>query len=197
MAERATIQAVPRTVLGKKVKLLRRAGVLPGNVYGKGLQSAAIQMDGREFTRIVRAAGARSMFELKVEGEASPRFVVLRGLTRVGGTGDPMHVDFYQVDLARPIHANVALRVVGEAPAVIDLAGSLLQSLEHVSVSCLPLNLPEYLEVDAGLLNSFDVHLSVSDIKAPEGVQILTDPAIVVASVSPPRIQVVEEEEAE
>jgi large subunit ribosomal protein L25 len=198
MADRAVIQAVPRTVLGKQVKQLRRQGRLPGNVYGKGLESRAIDIDSREFSRNIKATGVRSMFELKIEGESKARYVILRGLSRVGGTGEPQHVDFFQVDPNRPIHANVPVRLVGDAPAVRDLAGTLLASLELIAVRCLPLAIPDTIELDVTPLKSFDVSLTVGDITAPEGVEILTDPHIVVATVTPPRLRVEEgEEEAE
>ena len=139
MAERAVIQASPRTVLGKKVKQLRRAGVLPANVYGRAIPSLALEIDAREFSRNIKATGLRSMFELNIAGEPAPRYVIIRGMTRKGGTGEPIHLDFFQVDPNRPIVANVPIHLVGESPAVRDLAGTLLHSLDIVSVRCLPL----------------------------------------------------------
>jgi large subunit ribosomal protein L25 len=198
MAERATIQAAPRSVLGKQVKQLRRQGILPANVYGKGVPSLAIQIDAREFTRNIKASGLRSMFELAITGENGSRHVIMRGMTRAGGTGEPIHVDFFQVDPNRPILASVPLRVVGESPAVRDLAGTVVLSMEHVAVKCLPLAIPESIEVDGTLLKSFDVTLTIGDLFIPEGVEVLVDPAVVVASVAPPRLRldVAAEEEA-
>lgn len=189
MAERAILVASPRTVLGKKVKRLRREGILPANVYGNGIESLAIQLDGRTFLKSVRAAGIRSMFELRVEGEPDPRHVILRGLTRKGGTGDPTHVDFYQVDLRRPIQTTASITLVGEPPAVRDLAGTLLQSLETVAIRCLPLSIPETLTVDVSVLKNFDVSVTVGDLDVAEGVEVLTDPSITIATVAPPRIR--------
>lgn len=197
MADRAVIQAAPRTVLGKQVKQLRKLGRLPANVYGKGLESKAIEIDSREFSRNIKASGVRSMFELKIEGEPQARYVIMRGLSRVGGTGDPQHVDFFQVDPRRPIVANVPIRLVGEAPAVRDLAGTLLHSLELVSVRCLPLAIPDTLELDTAPLKGFDVSLTVGDLVAPDGVEILSDPGLVVATVTPPRLRIEAEEQAE
>lgn len=188
MAERAVIQASPRTVLGKKVKQLRRTGVLPANVYGRAIPSQALEIDAREFSRNMKATGLRSMFELNIAGEASPRYVIIRGMTRKGGTGEPIHLDFFQVDPSRPIVANVPIHLVGESPAVRDLAGTLLHSLDIVSVRCLPLAIPANLEADVTSLKSFDMTLSVADIVPPDGVEILTDPGIVIATVNPPRI---------
>lgn len=189
MAERAVIQAAPRTVLGKKVKQLRRKGILPANVYGRSLPSQALELEAREFARNVKATGLRSMFELNIAGEAAPRYVIIRGLTRQGGTGDFSHVDFFQVDPNRPITANVPIHLVGESPAVRDLAGTLLPSLDLVSVRCLPLDIPDAIEVDIAALKSFEVSLTVGDVKAPSGVEILTDPAVIVATVNAPRIR--------
>lgn len=189
MAERVTIKAAPRAVLGKKVQQLRRQGRLPGNVYGRGLQSRAIDIDAREFARTIKTAGLRAMIELTIDDEKDPRYVILRGMARSGGTGDPIHIDFFQVDPSVPIHANVPIRLVGEAPAVRDLAGTLLPSLEVVAVRCLPLAIPDSLPVDVSGLISFDLTLTVGDIVPVEGVEILTDPTIVVATVNAPRIR--------
>lgn len=189
MAERVTIKAAPRTVLGKQVRQLRRQGRLPGNVYGRGLESQAVDVDAREFSRTIKTAGLRAMIELNVDGEKAPRYVILRRIERFGGTGDPIHVDFFQVDPNKPIQANVPLRFVGEAPAVRDLAGTLLPSLDVVAVRCLPLAIPDTIAVDISPLKGFDISLSVGDIEAPEGVEILTDPSIVIATVNPPRIR--------
>lgn len=194
MADRATISATPRSVLGKKVKQLRRQGILPANVYGRGLESAAVQIDSREFGNTIKTSGVRTMFELAVEGEGAPRYVVIRGLTRKGGTGDPIHVDFFQVDLNRPITTSVAVRVEGVAPAVRDLAGTLVHSLDLVLIRCTPLNIPEALVADVSVLTSFDVTLTVGDLTAPEGVEILTDPSVAVAIVAAPRLRLEEDE---
>jgi large subunit ribosomal protein L25 len=194
MAERATIHAQPRTVLGKKVSRLRKEGILPANIFGRGLDSTAVQVDARDFVRTVRTAGVRSMFELQVAGEAAPRYVVIRSLARHGGTGGFIHADFYQVDLQRPIQTNVGLAFVGEAPAVRDLAGTLLTMIDFVSVRCLPLDIPESISVNLARLTGFDVTLTVGDLDAPAGVEILTDVSVPVATVTPPRLRLRDEE---
>lgn len=190
MADRPALNAAPRGVLGKKVRRLRREGLLPANVYGRGIPSLAVQLNNHDFVRTVKHSGARGMFELTVEGEAKPRYVLLRGLTRQGGMGDPVHADFYQVDLEAPVETHVHVRLTGVAPAVRDLAGTLLLGVEMVTVRCLPLQIPEAIEADATLLKGFDTTIVVGDLRAPAGVTILTDASVVVASVAPPRIQV-------
>ena len=195
MAERVLVQAAPRTVLGKKVARLRRDGLLPANVYGRGIPSKALELDAREFSRTIKHSGLRAMMELSIDGETTPRYVILRGMTRKGGTGDPTHIDFFQVDPNKPIHANVPLRLVGEAPAVRDLAGVMNTAVDMVAVLCKPLDIPDGIDVDVSGLVSFDVSVTVGDLEAPEGVEILTDPSVVVATVNAPRLRMLEEDE--
>jgi large subunit ribosomal protein L25 len=110
-------------------------------------------------------------------------------MTRQGGMGEPIHIDFLQVDPNKPITANVPLHMVGESPAVRDLAGTLVQSLDIVSVRCLPLAIPDSIPVDVTGIKDFDTSVTVADAQIPEGVELLTDPASVVASVVPPRLR--------
>ncbi len=195
MPDRVTLSAMNRTVLGKKVRRLRREGVLPANVYGRGVDSTAIQLDGRDFRRAIRQAGIRSMFELAIEGEPQARHVLVRGLDREGGTGDPIHVDFYQVDLNNPIQTTIAIRLTGVAPAVTDLGGTLLQNLETVAIRCLPLDIPEAIELDVSSLESFELSLNVGDLNVPAGVEVLAASDIGVATVDAPRLLIEGEEE--
>ncbi len=195
MPDRVTLSATNRTVLGKKVRRLRREGVLPANVYGRGVDSTAIQLDGRDFRRAIRQAGIRSMFELAIEGEPQARHVLVRGLDREGGTGDPIHVDFYQVDLNNPIQTTIAIRLIGVAPAVTDLGGTLLQNLETVAIRCLPLDIPEAIELDVSSLESFELSLNVGDLNVPAGVEVLVASDIGVATVDAPRLLIEGEEE--
>jgi len=197
MPDRLTLSASNRTVLGKKVKRLRREGVLPANVYGRGVDSTAIQLDGRDFRRAIREAGIRSMFELAIEGEPEARHVLVRGLDREGGTGDPIHVDFYQVDLNRPIQTTTNVRLVGIPPAVTDLGGTLLQNLETIAIRCLPLDIPEAIELDVSSLVSFEMSLNVGDLAVPEGVEVLAASDIGVATVDAPRLTIEGEEEGD
>lgn len=195
MPDRLTLSATNRTVLGKRVKHLRREGILPANVYGRGVDSTAIQLDGRDFRRVIRQAGIRSMFELAIDGEKESRHVLVRGLDREGGTGDPIHVDFYQVDLNTPIQTTAIIRLVGTAPAVTDLGGTLLQNLESIAIRCLPLDIPEAIELDISSLESFELSLSVGDLEVPEGVEVLVASDVGVATVDAPRLTIEGEEE--
>jgi large subunit ribosomal protein L25 len=196
MPERVTIPVSPRTVVGKGVSRLRRNGVLPANVFGRGIESLAIELDAHGFGRTLKSHGVIGLFDLDVEGESQSRPVVIRAISRRGGTGEPVHVDFYQVDPNRPIQSTAQIRLTGEAPAVRDLAGTLLVTMETVAIRCKPLAIPDALEASLLKLTAFDVSLNVGDITVPDGVEILTDPSVVIATVAAPRIRTEDEEEA-
>lgn len=197
MASRVEITAEPRTVLGKKVKRLRAGGYLPANVYGRGVESKPIQLEYREFMRVLKAHGVRQMFDLKVDGESEPRFVLIRAIDRRGGTGDLIHADFYQVALDREITTRVVIELTGESEAVRDHGGTLIQNVEYVTVRCLPTNIPDAFTADLSVLETFDAAIHVSDLQAPPGVSIEDDPSNLVATVAPPRILTAAEEEEE
>ncbi len=197
MQTRTALSAAPRTILGKRVKLLRAEGILPGNVYGRGFESVAIQVTSRDFVRSVRAAGIRSMFELNIEGENEPRLVLIRGLSRHLGMGDPIHVDFFQVDLERRLQTSVPIQLIGRSVAVTDLGGTLLHGVESLLVRCLPLDIPEAIEIDISILGDFESSVTVGDLDLPESVEILLDASVMVATVNAPRLAADGAEEGE
>ncbi len=186
-----TLSATPRTVLGKQVKKLRREGQLPANVYGKGLPSVAIQLDSKAFKDIFSEVGETGLIDLKVDGKSHP--VLVKNLQMNYQSQTPLHVDFYQVNLKEKVKAMVPLVLVGEAKAVTENIGTLLQTLNEVEVEALPAELPENIEVNIENLAAVDDQISISDLKAPEGVTILTDEGQVVAKIA----EIVVEEEPE
>lgn len=188
MQTRTALTAAPRTILGKRVKLLRAEGILPGNIYGRGFESVAIQVQSQEFVRTVRAAGIRSMFELTVDGEKEPRLVLIRGLDRHLGMGEPIHVDFFQVDLERRLQTSVRILLVGQSAAVTDLGGTLLHGVESLLVRCLPLDIPEMIEVDISILQDFESSVTVGDLDLPGNVEVQLDDSVMVATVNAPRL---------
>ncbi len=189
------LAARPREVLGKNVKRLRRAGVLPGNICGRGLPSLAVETPTVDLLKVLRAAGRTSMIRLQVEGEAEPRTVFLRELQRDPVSGGPLHVEFHQVSLTEKMRAEVPVMLVGVSPAVDTLGGVLVQQTDRVTVEALPADIPHSFEVDVTLLTELEASFHVRELAVPPAVAILTDPDAVLARVSPPRLAVAEEEE--
>jgi large subunit ribosomal protein L25 len=183
-------------VTGKKVAALRRSGVLPGNVYGKGLDSVSIQIRTDEMDKTLKAATANEVIDLKIDGETDTRPVVIQKVQRHPITSSPLHAEFYQVSLTDKMRADVPLVVIGQSEAVVTYNGVLMNALTSLQVEALPLDLPSSIEVDITPLIELEQSLHVSDLPIPANVTVLTDPEIMVVKVSTPRVSVEEEDEA-
>ncbi len=195
MPERYAV--TPRSVLGKRSKRLRQEGVLPGNIYGRGLDSVAVQLPRREAESLLSAHGLNSLLELSVEGEKGQRPVIVRQVQRHPLSREILHLDFYQVDLARSIQANVPVTLIGEAPAVHTYQGILITGLDHVLVEALPAEIPSHLELSVDFLEELDAQLTVADLAVEDGVRIMTDPEVMLARIARPRVVAEDEEEDE
>ena len=190
-----TYAAEPRTVLGKGVGKLRRAGVLPANVYGRGLASVAVQLPTRDARALLTEHGTNTLVQLQVAGERASRPVVVRHVQRHPVSHELQHLDFYQVNLTQTMQAEVPVVIVGEAPAVQRYQGVVLHGADTVLVEALPENLPQHLEVSIDELRELDAQVTVADVQFPAGVTPISPPDLMLARVARPRV-VAEDAEA-
>lgn len=190
-----TIEVQPREVTGKRVSRLRRQGVLPANVYGRHLQSVAVQLPTTQAADVLKVHGLNNLLSLRVAGEAESRPVVVRRVQRHPASRELQHVDFYQVDLTRTIQAAVPVHIVGEAPAVQLHGGVLLQGADSVMIEALPAAVPGHLEVSVDGLDELDATVTLADIELPEGVRLLSAGDTMLARIARPRLVAEEEEE--
>ena len=190
--ESLSLQAEPRSVTGKKVKGLRRLGLTPIHVYGRGIEPTALQADAVTLRKIVAQAG--SNIPVTVEEEGSSRFAFIREVQRHPLTEDILHVDFLQVPLTEIIRSEVPVYLVGEAPAVRLMDGVLNQALQSLQVESFPLDVPQFVEVDISPLEDFERSIHVSDISLGDKVTVLNDPEELVARVNAPSVAVKEAE---
>ncbi len=192
-----TYAVEPRTTLGKRVARLRRRGVLPANIFGRGLESVAVQIEERSVRELLQAHGLNTLISLQIAGEGSPRPVVVRDVGRHPVTRVPLHLDFYQVDLQRTITGSVPVHVTGESPAVRDLGGLLLVGADSVQIEALPADMPNFVEVSMEGLADLDDEITVRDLELPGTITILSDPDQMLARITRPRGLSAEEEAAE
>ena len=197
------LRAQTRTIKGKKVGALRRQGLIPANIYGRGLESLPVQIDIRAFRDALAEAGHSTVVDVHVfgaggmeDGKSHP--VLIEKVSTHPATGKVQHVDLRQVDLNRPVKASVALVLVGESLAVKNEGGVLMHSLDNLDVEALPRALPHEIEVDISVLTELDQSITVADLRLPAGVTVDTDPSTVIAQVIASKLeQEVAAEEAE
>jgi large subunit ribosomal protein L25 len=187
----------PRSELGKAVRKLRRAGQTPANIFGHRVESRAVQAETPDLLQLLRASTRNAIINLRVEGEGSPRTVVVRDVQRDPVTGRILHVDFYQVSMTEKMRAEVPVVLVGTSDAVATYGGVLLQTLERIAVEALPAEIPAQFEADVSVLTELEQSIHVRDLKIDETrITVHTDPDVVVARVAAPRLAAAEEEEA-
>ncbi len=187
-----SLTAQPRTEFGNgPARRLRQQGLVPGVVYQSGGPSLALSLSDRELRRALHE-GRTGVIDLVI-GDAPARPVLLKDCQLHPLHLDVVHVDFQEVDLTQTIEAPVQIVLVGTAIGVRD-GGVLDQPLREVVVSALPDSLPDHIEIDVSELNVGD-SVTVGELSAPEGVEIVTDAETVVASVVAPSEVIIEEEE--
>jgi large subunit ribosomal protein L25 len=184
--EKVKLVVEKRKVTGKKVKILRRDGLLPANIYGKKIKSLAVQLAVKDFLPVFKEAGETGLVELKIVGEEKTRPVLIHNVQFHSVNDDPLHADFYQVDLKEKVTTKVPVELIGEAPAVKEKIGILIQPLNEVEVEALPSDLPEKIEVNISDLKAVDDIVSIDKVKVMAGVKILTDQKEILAKIEPP-----------
>ena len=171
-----------REVFGKKLKALRKQGILPANIYGKDVPSVAVQLPLKEFIDLYKTVGETGLLELHVGSETKPALIHSVQLDYVKNI--PVHADFYQVNLKEKVTTMVPVSLVGEPEAVKENVGTLLHMVSEVEVEALPTDLPEKFEVDITHLAAVDDQITVADLPKAQGVEILTEPSNIVAKIA-------------
>lgn len=189
MSESTSLTVFPRDVIGKASHRLAKANQIPAVLYGMGRDAMPIALDRHAFELFMsHHATGSTLVEIVIEGEKKPVNAMIRELQTHALKGTITHVDLMAVSLDKPVHAVVALHLVND-PAGVRAGGVLTIDMHQVNVEAKPAELPEVIEHDVSALNVGD-SLHVSDLVAPQGVTILDDADLVVASVTPPTVEV-------
>ena len=199
-AERITLevkQRGPDETGSSSVRRLRKQGLVPGVLYGKG-HSRAIVVGERELRGVLTgSSGLHAILDVVIEGQTTPHHAVLKEYQQHPLRGVITHVDFHEVRLDQPIHAVVAVSLVGESPGVKQ-GGVLQQVTRELNIQALPGAIPEHVDAD---LSGLEVGgaLRLEDLPPYEGITFLDDPheTVLVSCTLPRGISELEEEEAE
>ncbi len=181
-----TLKVTKRKVVGRKVKALRRDGLLPANIYGKKIKSEAIQTSLADFEKTFKEVGETGIVELILAGKKRP--VLIHNIQRDPVSDSVIHVDFLQVNLKEKVTAQVAIELVGEAPAEKEGGGTTVQHLDEIEVEALPKDLPEKFKLDLTQLKEINAVIKVGDLKVDDSkIKINNDKDQIIVKVDPPR----------
>jgi large subunit ribosomal protein L25 len=194
--EQVPLIAQKRTVLGRKVKKLRKEGLLPAHVFGHKVKTIHIQVNNSDFNKVFEKVGETGLIDLSIDKDKRP--VMVRNVQLNPVTDDALHVDFYQVNLSEKVKVNVPLEIVGQSPAVEKKTGLLLTPVSEVEIEALPTDIPEKIEVDISNLLNIGDEIKIKDLKLDRTkIELLSDEELVVAQIGELVTKEMEETEAE
>ena len=179
--EEIIIKAEKRTVKGKQVSQLRRAGILPGVIYGHKVETQAIQMDRHTVSLQMANITPTTLVTIDVAGDKVKTFV--RDRQRDVLHGNLTHLDFLAVSMTEKLRAAVELELTGEAPVLENPIYLLNHSLNEIEIECFPQDMPERVLVDVSGIKTPEDTITIADLNLGENVTILTDHAEVIVSV--------------
>lgn len=187
--DQVTLRAAERTSSGsRESRRLRRAGRVPANIYGRGMEATAVTVDRKElYSALHTEAGLNALINVDVEGNGE-LLTVAREIQRHPVRGDISHLDFIRVVLDEAIVADVALEPLGIPVGVYQDGGFVETIATTVSISALPLAIPTSIEYNIEHLHIGD-GLKVSDLPVLDGVEYLDDPDRPIVAVLAPRVE--------
>jgi large subunit ribosomal protein L25 len=192
MSDFIQLATSPREQVGKTSRKLDQEGLIPAVIYGYGVDATPISVDRHDFELLMHREVLSSAV-LKVQLDGDEQNVIVKDVQYHPVSDRILHVDFLSVDLAKKIHTTTHVEVVGFAPGTEE-GGTVTQSLQEIEIKALPTNIPESIQANVDGMGIGDA-LHVSDLEAPEDVEILTDPEWVVVSVTLPQQELPEEGE--
>ncbi len=179
------ITAQTRQSVGKRAKDELKKMRIPAAMYGKGVAAQTLSLPKADFVKLYAAAGFSSLVDVTVEGQ-SPVKAVIKEIQLHPLTNEINHVDFHQVRMDEKMTVRIPLVFTGESAAVKNAGGTLVKSMDEVEISCLPADLPHEIEVDLSPLATFEDAITVSSLKLPKGVEVLSDMEATIATVARP-----------
>lgn len=200
--DKTALRAQERTILGKKVKILRKDGIIPGHVYGNKADGEAVSVVLKDFMKIYQQAGETGLVDLKI-GDDRSKPVLIRGVQFDPISSEILNIDFYQVNLKEKVRVPVPIVLTGEEPESVKLGEHvILQNLNEVEVEALPTDLIEKIEVNIEVLKQVDDAITVDQLNYDrETLTVLADGEEVVVKLAPAVTEemkaLLEEQEAE
>ncbi len=188
MADIQLNATVREKVSSAKLARARKAGKIPAIMYGNKVAPQMIWVDFLTFAKVHAIAGESSIITLALE-KGKKANVIIQDLAHDAMTNRIAHIDFFEVSMDQELEARIPLAFVNESPAVREMGGILVKTLEEVEVTCLPKDLPHSLSIDLSTLIDFSTHIQVKDLVLPKGVQVLTDELTTIVLVEAPRTE--------
>ena len=170
-----------REIPTKEINLEREKGNVPAELYGDKQKNQHLNVDLKAFTKVFKEAGKSALIDLLFDDNKAVK-VIISNVQFHPLTDKAIHADFYIVDMNKEIHTKIPLIFFGESRAVKELAGTMIQPLDSLEISCMPADLIHEIKVDISSVNSFGDVIQVKDLDIPESITVKADLESVVAT---------------
>ncbi len=181
---RSDLAAQSRVTRGKGgARKVRATGMIPGVMYGLGRETSHVSVNSHDLSELLRH-GERQIIRLQMKDSDGETLTMVKEVERDPISENIIHVDFLRIDLDKPLHTEVSIHVVGDAPGV-KAGGVIEHILRDVEIEARPTDIPDFITIDVSALD-VGQSLHVSDMVAPPNVKILTDPHRPVVTVITP-----------
>lgn len=185
--QQVRLEAQKREAAGKgTARGMRRAGHIPGILYGRKDEVIPIRIDARGFRDFLHNYGENAFINLEIADHGTEN-VMVKEIQRDPVSNQLLHTDLLRISMDEPITSASSIILVGSAPGIQE-GGILEFPHRQLTLYCLPTLLPDEIEVDISELN-IDDRISVADISLPEEIEILDDPNTRIVAIVPPRVE--------
>ena len=184
----AQLSASPRTTVGKgAARTLRSAGQIPAVIYGHAREPLSLALPAREVEKLLERVSAEStVIELTLASGVAR--TLIREIQRHPFKKQILHIDFQELVAGEKVSVNVPIVLLGTPDGVRISGGILSQVMSELAIRVDPVNIPRRVEADVThVVIGHSLH--VSDLKVPEGVEILDEPEATIAVVSAPKVE--------
>lgn len=179
--QKLNLEVTKRDLFGKKLKKMRKEGLIPGNIFGPQFKSQSVSFATKDFNKIFKVAKETGIVYLRLGKDELP--VLIKNVQKHPVSGYVLHVDLRKIDLKQKIETQVPIEAVGESPAVIQKGGVLLTHMNEVLVEALPENIPHEIKIDVSSLLEVGQEIKIAGLPKSATFQIKEDPEKVIVSV--------------
>lgn len=180
--EKTVLEVITRTVFGKKLKQLRKEGVIPANIFGTGFTSKSVSVKSMDFSKTYKKVKETGIVYLQLEKTEIPTLIKL--IQKHPVNSQILHIDFRKVDLSVKIETAVPVQIIGVSEAVTQKGGVLLTLSDRLLVEALPQDLPQFIEIDISNLKEIGQDIKVKDLKVSNKYNIKDEEEKVILSVT-------------
>lgn len=180
--QKVTLAAEARTIIGKKVKQMRKQGILPGNIVGPDFKSTSVSVKAKDFADAYKVAHETSVVYITLGKDSVP--TLIKQIQHHPVSHEILHVDFRKIDLKQKIETQVPILVVGTSEAVAQKGGVLITQNDHLTIEALPTDIPAHIEIDITSLKEIGDEITVSQLPSSSTYVIKEEAEMVVVSVT-------------